>query len=120
MVMKLSELQKGEMSLHVSNFRPLSIFVCQIQDIKVGIQAHKTPIFSYFYHFEVLCQVVFSFSDTNTYPFIFFFTVVDHIERYKKTVEQKILPHAVAGKLAPKMLHFRLFKFGLFQTSLKM
>ena len=43
------------MSLYNSNFRPLSIILCKIQDLKVGVQEHKNPILSLFLnYFEVL------------------------------------------------------------------
>jgi hypothetical protein len=39
------------MSLYNSNFRPLSIILCKIQDLKVGVQEHKTPIWAFFLPF---------------------------------------------------------------------
>ena len=49
----LNQLQQSTSNL---NFRPLCIILFKIQDLKVGVQEHKTPILSlFFYHFEVLC-----------------------------------------------------------------
>ena len=45
----------------------------------------------------------------HKYTSISLFTLVEHIERYKKKVERKKLPPADAGNLAPKMLHFSHF-----------
>ena len=64
--------------------------------------------------FSILKCCVFIFR--HKYTSAFFFNLLGLIERYKKKLNGKKLPHAVVGKLAPKMLHFRLFSnFALYE-----
>ena len=69
------------MSLYNSNFRPLSIILCKIQDLKVEVQEHKIPILSLFLPFR---SAVFSYSDTNTHQFLLFIVPFYMVYQSKK------------------------------------
>ena len=53
-IYNLQILQRGHMSLHISNFRPLSLVSCQPHDLKVGFRAQKRAMHHNFETFLLL------------------------------------------------------------------